>query len=118
MTSVSKNVCFYNNTYHRTTKMLMLMKNQTDILTLVRKIIRKKILNLKLLIMLEYQNIKIFLQKVTLQIGLNKFLLSQKLKVLLRGHMLLAILTENKLLERFTKRYCKKQIKKSLELKK
>ena len=115
---VNDKVNKYNNTFHRKTKMLMLMKNQTDILTLVKKIITRKILNLKLLIMLEYQNIKIFLQKVTLQIGLNKFLLSQKLKVLLRGHMLLAILTENKLLEPFTKRYCKKQIKKSLELKK
>ena len=33
------------------------------------------------------------------------------------GHMLLVILTEKKSLERFTKRNCKKQIKKSLELK-
>ena len=33
-----------------------------------------KIRNLKLLIMLEYQNIKLFLQKVTLQISLKKFL--------------------------------------------
>ena len=32
-----------------------------------------KIQNLKLVIMLEYQNIKMFLQKVTLQIGLRKF---------------------------------------------
>ena len=34
----------------------------------------KKILNLKLLILLEYQNIRIYLEKVTLQIGLKKFL--------------------------------------------
>ena len=33
-----------------------------------------KLQNLKLVIMLEYQNIKIFLQKVKLQIGLKKFL--------------------------------------------
>ena len=32
--------------------------------------------------------------------------------------MLLLTLTVKKLLERFTKKYCKKQIKKSLELKK
>ena len=35
-----------------------------------------------------------------------------------RGHMLLAILEAKKLLERFTKRKSKKQIKKSIELKK
>ena len=34
------------------------------------------------------------------------------------GHMLLMILKANKLLERFTKKNCEKQIKKSLELKK
>ena len=41
-------------------------------LTLVKKLIN--ILNLKLVTLLEYQNIKIFLQKVTLQIGVKKFL--------------------------------------------
>ena len=44
-----------------------------DTLTLVKKLIIK-ILNLKSGILLEYQNIKIFLQKVTLQIGLKRFL--------------------------------------------
>ena len=38
--------------------------------------------------------------------------------MLCRGHMLLVILTMKKLLKRFTKYNCKKQIKKSLELKK
>ena len=33
-----------------------------------------KILNLELVILLEYENIKIFLPKVTLQVGLKKFL--------------------------------------------
>ena len=78
----------YNNTYHRTTK----KKPVGVILTLVKK--------LKLVILLEYQNIKIFLQKVTLQISQNKFLR----------------LMEEKLLEPFTKKNCKKQIKKSSEL--
>ena len=32
-----------------------------------------KILNLKLMIFLEYQNIKTFLQKVMFQVGLKKF---------------------------------------------
>ena len=52
------------------------------------------------------------------QIGLKKFLLLQKLKILFRGHMLLVILKVKKLLERFAKENCKKQIKKNLELKK
>ena len=37
-------------------------------------ILTKKVLNLKLVIMLEYQNAKIFLLKYVLQIGQNKFL--------------------------------------------
>ena len=38
-----------------------------------------KMLNLKLLILLEYRNIKTFLQNVMFQIGLKTFLLVQKL---------------------------------------
>ena len=68
--------------------------------------------------MLEHQNMKMFLQKVTLQIGLKKFLRLKKLRTLFRVHMLLVILKEKKLLKRFTKKNCQKQIKKSLELKK
>ena len=68
--------------------------------------------------MLECQNIKAFLQKAMFQIDLKKFLLLQNLKVLFRGHMLLLILMEKKVLECFTKKNCRKQIKKSLEFKK
>ena len=50
-----------------------------------------------------------------LQIGLKKFLLLQKLKI---TNMLLVILKTKKLLEISIKENCKKQIKKSLELKK
>ena len=46
---------------------------------LIRKIIRK-VLNIKLVVMLEYKNIKIFLQKAMFQIGIKKHLLLQKLK--------------------------------------
>ena len=56
------------------------MQDQTHILSLVKKLI--KILNLKL-VMLEYQNIKMF-QKFTFQIGLKKFLWLKKLKTLCR----------------------------------
>ena len=68
------------------------------------------------MILLEFQNIKTFLQKFTLQIGLKKFLKLKKL--LYRRHILLVILMEKKLLERFMKKYLKKQIKRNLELKK
>ena len=42
----------------------------------------------------------------------------RKVKILCQAHMLLVILTEQRLLESFTKKNHKKQIKKSLELKK
>ena len=77
-----------------------------------------KIQNLKLVILLEYQNIKTFFQKVTLQISQKKFLRLKKLKILYRGHTFLMILKGKKLLERFMKTNYKKQIKTSLELKK
>ena len=92
-------------------KWIQLMYNQAHILTLVKKLIIK-ILNLKLVIILEYQNIRIFLQKVTLQIGLKRFLWLKKLRILCRGHMLLMVLMKKKLMERFTKTNCKKQVKK------
>ena len=47
-----------------------------------------KILNLKLVMLLEYQNKKIFLQKVLFQVGLKKFLRLKELKVLCRGHVI------------------------------
>ena len=69
MTSVSKNVSIdklddivnkCNNTYHSIIKMKPVnVKLNTHI-------------NLKLVVILEYQNIKMFLQKFTLQIGLKK----------------------------------------------
>ena len=75
MTSISKNidklddiVNKYNNTYHSIFKM-----KPAHILTPVKKL-KIKILNLKLVILLEYQNIKAFLQKTMFQIDLKKFL--------------------------------------------
>ena len=82
MTSISKNVCIdklddivnkYSNTYHSTIKMKPVdVKSKTYIDS--SKEINDKDLDLKLVILLEYQNIKIFLQKVRLQIGLKKLL--------------------------------------------
>ena len=42
----------------------------------------------------------------------------KKVKTLCQGHMLSVILKANKLLERFMKKNCKKQIKKNLKMKK
>ena len=79
MTSTSRNVSNdklddiidkYNNTYHSKIKMKpvdVISNTHTDCIELTIKI-----LNLKLVILLEYQNIKIFLQKATPQIGLKK----------------------------------------------
>ena len=69
-----------------------------------------KILNLELVILLEYQNIKTFLQKAMFEIGLKTFFLLQKLNILFRGHMLLVILKTKKLLER-KKKNCKNKTK-------
>ena len=83
MTVISKNVYIdkldnivneYNNIHHRTIKMKLVdIKDNRYILTFLRKLM-KKTLNSKLVKMLEYQKIKIFLLKDTLQIGLKKFL--------------------------------------------
>ena len=62
-----------------------------------------KILNLKLVILLEYQNIKIFLEKVTLQIGLKRFLWLKRLKILCHGHTVISDLTEEEILGLFYK---------------
>ena len=85
MTSVSKNVYIdklddiidkYNDKYHSTIKMKAVeVKSNTylDYSKVVKKLMIK-ILNLKLVIMLEYQNIIFFLKKFTLQIDLKKLL--------------------------------------------
>ena len=82
MTSVSKNVHIdklddiinkYNNTHHSTIKMKLVDAMSSTYVDFNKRVM-KKILNLKLVLLLEYQNIKTFLQKVTLQIGLRKSL--------------------------------------------
>ena len=103
MTSISKNVYRhklddivnkYNNKYHSTIKMKPVdIKSNTYI---------------DLVILLKYQNIRMFLQQITLQIGLKKFLWLKKLKALFLGHIVLVILTEKKSLERFMKTIWKK----------
>ena len=59
----------------------LLMWNQTHKLILIKKLIIKT-QNLKLVMVLEYQNIKTILRKAMLQIGLKKSLWLKKLKIL------------------------------------
>ena len=104
ITSISKNVCIdksddignkYSNTYHDTIKINpLVVKSNTHINSSKKLMI--KMLNLKLMILLEYQNIKTLLQIAVFQIGLKKFLV---------------VLKENKLLDRFTKKNCKENEK-------
>ena len=74
-----------------------------------------EIQNLKLVIILEFPNTKIFLLKDIHQIGLKKFLLLVKLKIQFHGHMLLTISMVKKLLEHFMKKNNKRLINKNLE---
>ena len=74
--------------------------------------------NSKLLIMQEHRNVKIFLLKAIFRIDLKKLLW---LKTLCRGHMLLVILYGEEIVATFyekKKKICKKQVKKSLKLRK
>ena len=82
MTSISKDVYIdklddiinkYNNTYHSTIKVKLADVKSSTFIDSSKKQLIIKILNLKLLILLGYQNIKIFLQKGMFQIGLSKF---------------------------------------------
>ena len=111
-----------SNTDHRTIKMKPVdIKSSASTKPILAEKLKIKILNLKLVILLEYQNIKIFLRKIMLIIGLRKFLSLQKLKILCCGHMLLVILKAQELLEQFKKRKKKelqKTNQKSLELEK
>ena len=99
MAAISKKVYFdvlddignkYNNIVHRTIKIKLLMLQMILMLNKM-KILIKKILNLKLVTMLEFQNTKTFLLKDMLQIGRKKFLLLVKLKIQFLGLMLLVI---------------------------
>ena len=89
MTAVSKNVYFdvldnivdkYNNPAHRSIKMKP-TDVTSDSFTEYSEEANKKILNSKLVIMLEFKNTKTFLRKDTLKIGQKKFLLLAKSKI-------------------------------------
>ena len=98
MTGIWKNVYFdvlddivskYNSTVHKTIKIKSIDVTDYSVILILNtmKILMKKILNLKLLTMLEFQNTKTFLLKYRL-LGRKKFLLLVKLKIQFLGHML------------------------------
>ena len=98
MTVISKNVYFdpldnivnkYNDIVHRTIKIKPTSNLHLILTPNTMKIQIKKIINLKLEIMLEFQNIKTFLLKDTLLIDQKKLLLLVKLKIQFVGLMLL-----------------------------
>ena len=81
MTSTPKNVYIdklddvvnkYNNTYHRTIKTKPADAKRSTYIKSSKE--NYEVLNLKLVKLLEYQNIKAFLQKAMFQIRLKKFL--------------------------------------------
>ena len=126
MTSIPRNVYIeklddivnkHNNTIHSTIKMKPVNVNPKTYINSSKEI-NDKDSKFEIGVLLEYQNIKTFLEKAMFQIGLKNFLCLKKLKTLCCRYILLVILKANKLLESFTKKNCKKQIKKILELKK
>ena len=96
MATISTNAYFdmlddiVNNTITRFINLLKsnLLTSQVILMLNTMNISIKKILNLKLVTVLEFQNIKTFLLKDTLPVG-PKFLLLAKLKIKFLGLMLL-----------------------------
>ena len=126
MTAISKSVYFdvlddvvnkYNNTVHTTIKMKPIEVTD-DYCAEYNGIAfnenpNKKVLNLNLVIMLEFQNMKTFLLKDILQIGQKKFLLLIKLKIQFLGLMLLMKLIG----EEITGSFYEKELKKTSQKK-
>ena len=116
MTSVSNNVSTdklddtvnkCNNTYHSTIKMKPVDVKWSSYIDSSKEM-NNKGPKFKTGDIARISKYKMLLQKVTLQIGLKKFLWLKKLKILYCGHMLLTILIEKKLLEFFMKKNCRK----------
>ena len=87
------------------------------VITIVKKLMIK-ILNLKLVILLEYQNIKTFLQKVTFQIGLKNFLWLKKLKILCPEHVVINNLNGEEIVWTFYENYLEKKNQKDFRIEK
>ena len=99
MTAIQQNIYFdvlddivdkHKSTVHRTI-IIKPIEATDDSYAEYNEIPNKKILNLKFMTMLEFLDIKTFLPKDILQIGLKKFLLLIKLKIQFLGLILLVI---------------------------
>ena len=77
----------YYHVYHSTIKMKPVDVKWNTYIDSIKEL-TIKISNLKLVTLLEYQNI---LKKAMFQIGLKRFFSLKKLKTLCRGHLLLVI---------------------------
>ena len=126
MTSVSKNIYVdklvaivnkYNSKCHNTIKMNPVGVKSNKYIE-IGKDSNNKYPKFKIGDTVRVSKYKNIFAKGYLQTGLKRFLWLKKLKILRPEHMLLLILMEKKLLECLTKKSCKRQIKKSLELKK
>ena len=126
MTSISKNVYYdklddiankYNNTYQRAVEMKPVNAKPSTYIDSSKEI-NDKDPKLKIGDTVRISKYKNIFAKGYVTNCSEEVFVVKKLKILYRGHMLLVILKAKKLLERFTKKNCKKQIKKSLELKK
>ena len=94
-----------NNAYYITIKMNPVDIKSSTYIDFDKKILIKKVLNLKSVILLEYQNIKNTFVKGYTPNWSEEVIIIKEIK-------------NTKLLELFKKKNCKKQIKKNLELKK
>ena len=126
MISISKNVYIdklddvvhkYNNTYHSTIKMKPVNAKSSTYINSSKES-NDKDPKFKIGHIVRISKYKSIFAKGYVPIRSEKVLWLKKLKTLRCGDMLLVILKAKKLLERFTKINCKKQIKKSLEWKK
>ena len=103
----------YNNRYHRTIKLKpVAVKSGNSIEYNINS--SDKDPKFQVGDYVRISNIKIFLLKDILKIGLKNFLSLKKSKTLFHRDMLLVILMVETLLGHFMKKNCKKQIKKNL----
>ena len=126
MSSVSQNVHIdklddivnkYSNTYHRTINMKLVdVKTNTDINS--SQEINDKDPKFKMGNIVRISKYKNIFAKGYVPNWSEEVFVNKTSKILFRRHVLIVILKAKKLLERFTKKDCKKQIEKRLVLKK
>ena len=125
MTSISKNVYIvklddivnkYNNTYNSINKMKLVDLNQINILTLVKKLLMK-ILNLKLVILLEYHNFRTF-RKILCSKLVKKVFVITKVKNTVPWRYVIIDLKDRKIFEMFYKKELQKANQKEVRVEK